>query len=89
MVFQEIGVFNTSLNDTGGIITDALSPVYGLFGFILRIVGGVIAVYILYLILSFISNMRKNRFLKIISKNVQEINEKMDTLLSKNKNKKK
>lgn len=63
----------------GPDLSATLKTLIRLFQIILSIAG----IYVLFWIVSFIINLRKNNVLKKILKNLEEINEKLD---KKNKN---
>lgn len=52
---------------------------------ILKTAGIVLIIYVLFLIVSAISNLWRNHRIKLINKKVDEINEKLDKLIEKDK----
>jgi len=61
------------------MLSDKLSPLITIF----KAVGIVLLVYIIFLILKALFSWRASHRLKIIAKNVEEINEKLDILIKK------
>ena len=63
------------------MLSDKLSPLVTIF----KAVGIALLIYIIFLILKALFSWRASHRLKIIAKNVEEINEKMDVLIKKPK----
>jgi len=69
--------------EIGGNILQGLSPFFSPLITILKAIGIVVIIYIIFLIIKSILSWRDHSRLKKIAQNVEQINEKFDSLLRK------
>jgi len=69
--------------NTPDIVGEIIRNLYTTLKPILAIIGGLIGIYIIYLIINYISSYKKNRRIKITYKNSKKILEKLEAIEKK------